>query len=215
MKKPYITAVVPAYNEGNTIRNVLNTLKSCKLIDKIIVIDNGSTDNTFEIVKKYNVEIISLENNIGKSQAIKYGCSNLKTDILFLCDADLMGFKQLHVKKILEPVLKGKATMSIGLRNRGKFQNYITKMLPLISGERAIEYPVFKKMLNSKYFYEYGMEPIMNYYCKKNKLNVKSIVLNYNHISKIKKIESGGLMLWIREFLHVYYVCLALKINGK
>ena len=105
--------------------------------------------------------------------------------------------------------------MSIGLRNYGKIQNFIAGMFPLISGERAILYSDFKKMLNSKYFYNYGMEAVMNYYCKKNKLKVKSRVLNYNHIVKTKKNKLRGLILLIKELLHVWYVCLALKINDK
>ena len=214
-EKPYITAVIPAYNEENTIGDILKTLKSCGLINKIILINDGSTDRTLEIVKQYNVEIINLDSNMGKSQAVKYGCSNLKTDILFLCDGDLIGFKEYHAKKILEPVLEGESTMSIGLRDYGTIQNYIAKMFPLISGERAIVYSVFKEMLSSKYFYDYGMEPVMNHYCEKNKLKVKSIALNYNHVLKTKKMKVLGLILLIRELLHIFYICLALKINGK
>ena len=215
MKKQHVTAVIPAYNEGNTIESVLIPLKSSKLIDKIIVINDGSTDNTFEIVNKQNVKVINLDRNMGKSQAIKYGCSDLKTDTILFCDADLIGFKQSHVKKILEPVINGEAAMSIGLRNRGKLQNYMLTLFPLISGERAIEYSIFKEMLNSKYFYDYGMEPVMNHYCQENKLNVKSLILNYNHVSKTKKIKKGGLLLLIKEILHIWYVYLALKISSK
>ncbi len=217
MDELQVTAVVPAYNEENTIGNVLNALKSCNLINEIIVINDGSTDRTAEIVKQHNIRIVNINNNIGKGQAIKRVCSNLKTDILFLCDADLIGFKQYHIKKILEPILEGKAIMSIGLRDYGKLQNFLVymKIFPLISGERAIVYPVFKEILKSKYFYGYGMEAVMNHYCKKNKLPAESRVLSYNQIWKTKKFKRGGIMALIKQSLHIWYVCFMLKVKSK
>ena len=217
MDELQITAVVPTYNEENTIGNVLNALKSCNLVNKIIVINDGSTDRTVEIVKQHNVRIINIDNNIGKGQAIKRVCSNLKTGILFLCDADLIGFNQYHIKKILEPLLEGKAIMSIGLRDYGKLQNFLfyMKIFPLISGERAIVYSVFKEILKSKYFHGYGMEAVMNHYCKKNKLHVESKVLSYNQIWKTKKFKRDGIKALIKQSLYIWYICFILKIKSK
>jgi len=61
-----ITAIVPAYNEAERISKVLEVLTTYKQFKEIIVVDDGSTDNTEEIVKKFNVRYIRNESNKGK-----------------------------------------------------------------------------------------------------------------------------------------------------
>ena len=152
-KCPKITAIVPAYNEEKTIGNVLKTLKRTELIDEIIVINDGSVDNTYEVAESYGVKIINFKHNQGKSRAVKKVCSKINTDIIFFCDADLVGLKSSFVEQIISPVIDEEAVMSIGLRDKGiRVQNYLQYRFPKISGERAILYETFKEILNSSFF---------------------------------------------------------------
>ena len=91
-----VTAILPAFNEEKTIANVLTTLINSDLINEIIVVDDASTDNTLRIVQSFDckkLQIISLEKNVGKSDAVKIATINLETEILFFCDGDLHNYK--------------------------------------------------------------------------------------------------------------------------
>lgn len=91
IKRAKTIAVIPAYNEETTIGNVLNHVKP--YVDKIIVVDDGSKDNTFQAAKALDGYITVLRHkiNLGKGAALKTGCEaaiKLGAEKLILMDAD-------------------------------------------------------------------------------------------------------------------------------
>ncbi len=89
-----LSIIIPAYNEGKRIENTLKTwlayLKKNKWNFELIVVDDGSKDNTFIIVKKFkNVKLISYKPNHGKGHAVRTGVLASKGDYVLFCDADL------------------------------------------------------------------------------------------------------------------------------
>ena len=81
-----VMAIIPAYNEERTIGDVLSVLKEVSLVNKIIVVSDGSTDNTVKVARSYGVEVVELQENRGKGGALKAGLDNAKTDVvLFRC----------------------------------------------------------------------------------------------------------------------------------
>lgn len=82
-------AIIPAFNEEKRIKEVIKKTK--KYVDKVIVIDDGSTDKTTEVSKKSGAEVISYKNNKGKGYATKIGLKkaiSLNPDIIIFLDAD-------------------------------------------------------------------------------------------------------------------------------
>lgn len=110
--KEKVVAVVPVYNEENKIRDTVESLKQISLIDNIIVVDDGSTDKTYNIVKELNVDIIKLEKNSGKGSAIKSAIKNLNYDYLVLVDGDL-GKSSYEIEKLILPVVNNEADVTI------------------------------------------------------------------------------------------------------
>ncbi|NYZ76071.1 glycosyltransferase family 2 protein [Candidatus Micrarchaeota archaeon] len=80
------TVIVPAYNEEENIGKLLEKLT--KKAERIIVVDDGSTDRTYPIAKKFKVRVIRHGRNRGKSQAVATGIKASKTEKLVLIDAD-------------------------------------------------------------------------------------------------------------------------------
>ena len=70
MLRDKISAVIPAYNEAETIGAVIEELKKCSLVGEIIVVDDGSDDNTGKIAKIAGARVISRKNNGGKATAM-------------------------------------------------------------------------------------------------------------------------------------------------
>lgn len=90
---PPISIIVPAYNEGKCIAGTLETLLEASYPDKeIIVVDDGSTDNTYDIAQSYSsrgVKVIKRPNG-GKAAALNHGLQFIKGEIMVCVDADSM-----------------------------------------------------------------------------------------------------------------------------
>ncbi|MCX6755952.1 MAG: glycosyltransferase family 2 protein [Candidatus Nomurabacteria bacterium] len=95
MDKKILSVVIPAYNESYTIGLVIEKVLNLKFINhwtiELIVVNDGSTDNTLEVLRKYQDKIILIDKNIneGKGSAVKYGLRVAKGDYVIIQDADL------------------------------------------------------------------------------------------------------------------------------
>ncbi|HEY5501219.1 MAG TPA: glycosyltransferase family 2 protein, partial [Candidatus Humimicrobiaceae bacterium] len=90
MKK--VSCIIPAYNEGERIEKILNIIIGHPLIYEIIVIDDGSKDNTKEIIEKFEgITFIKHEKNQGKSISVYDGIVKATGEYILMLDADLIG----------------------------------------------------------------------------------------------------------------------------
>jgi len=115
---PKISVIIPALNEEESIGLVLNDIPG-EIVEEIIVIDNGSNDNTVTVAKDLGAGVI-LEPLKGYGSACLRGISmlNKDTDIVVFLDADYSDYPQdLHT--VVKPILTGKAQMVIGSRMSG------------------------------------------------------------------------------------------------
>ena len=184
-----VTCIISAYNEEPRIGNVLKIVSNHNLINQVIVIDDGSTDKTLEVVNKFkNVELIINKKNMGKTKSVLKGIGKSKNNIVILLDADLIGLTNIEVSNLILPVLNNKVSVSLSLRKNSLL---IFKLIGLdfISGERVFDkhllgdLNVFKKNLPS-----FGFESYMNSILIANKLKIKSVYLkNVSHTRKSKK----------------------------
>ena len=213
------TAIVPVFNEEKTIRNILFTLNNSELIDEIVVVDDGSTDNSLEEIKSFEREMskklkdISLKKNLGKGDAVRIATKNLETDILFFCDGDLTNLNEEHIKQILKPFNHEKNIMSVGITQLyGKVGTFLYKNL-LLSGERALPYTHFKEIRRDPLIEKYGLEAVMNDYCKRNNILIhKYILKDVEGTLKSKKWNRGSYYL-IKEIFEIIFVMIKLKMR--
>ncbi len=122
-----VSAIVPAYNEGDRIFNVLKILLKTSVLDEVIVIDDGSNDDTYKkVIEKFKgnnkLKVSKNNKNMGKAYSMDKGVKNSKGDIIFFCDADLNGLTSKIVEEIINPVKNKEFDMFIGIR-KNKIQN--------------------------------------------------------------------------------------------
>lgn len=115
---PNISIIIPAINEEESIGLVLNDIPK-DIVKEIIVVDNGSYDNTVAVAKNLGARVM-LEPLKGYGSACLRGISVLKknTDIVVFLDADYSDYPQ-DIHTIIKPILTGKAEMVIGSRMLG------------------------------------------------------------------------------------------------
>jgi len=115
-----IVAVMPAYNEEITVGSVV--LKTRKYVDKVIVIDDGSRDDTASVAEEAGALVIRNERNLGKGESIRRALKMLKgseVDVVVLLDADGQHDPD-DIPKVVKPILEGEADMVIGSRRELK-----------------------------------------------------------------------------------------------
>jgi len=189
-------AIIPAYNEAQNIDRVLGVLTQAEFLSEIIVIDDGSTDNTEEVVSRFEeVKLLKNSTNQGKAQAMQQGVDNTDADILFFCDADLKGLTVEIIRQIIQPVAERKYDMYIGVRN-----NVMQKALTLFalnSGERAVRRELWNK-LPEHFKYRYRIEAGLNFIARRRANGYGWQKFGYYQTLKEKKYGflKGTILRW-------------------
>ena len=182
-------AIIPAYNEEKNIGHVLSVLKDVALINKVIVVSDGSTDDTVNVAKSYGVEIIELMENRGKGGAIKAGLDNFQADVVLFLDADLLGLTEKHVLNLVEPVINDEADMTIGIFEKGRIATDLAqKMAPYLSGQRALKFSLLEKISDLDVA-RFGVELALNRFMESSNIRVKEVLLyDMSHVMKEEKM---------------------------
>lgn len=107
-----VSVVIPAYNEEKNVSHVVKTALSCNYVHEVLVVDDGSTDNTYEKAKVAGASIIRHTTNQGKGAALKTGFKHSKGDIVAFIDGDLENLTTKQVDNMIKPILEGKADIT-------------------------------------------------------------------------------------------------------
>ena len=133
-----VDAVMPARNEAPTIAANIAATLGCRYVRRLIVVDDGSRDDTAEIARRAGAEVIQRPGSTGsKAHAMRDGVAASDASHVLFVDADCTGLTSAHLDAICEPVLEGRAEMSLGAFDYG-WLNWLVLVCPPLSGERII-----------------------------------------------------------------------------
>lgn len=216
-----ICAIIPAYNEQGRVSNIVKILRS--LIKYVLVVDDGSTDGTAVEASSSGAIVLLLPQNMGKKAALETAAKYIKNfKYVLLFDADLIGLKKQHVYQLIEPVVSGEVDISIGLLVGGRFfTHFAQRLVPHLSGQRAMPVSLFIKFLDEYKTVEgYGIESAMREFAKKYNLRVAYIELW--GVAQIMKEEKYGLKTgaklrakMYKDILHAIYLGLKSRLVSK
>lgn len=116
-----LSVVIPVYNEAGTIRDILDRVTYAPFRKEIIVVDDGSTDESRQILKGTKNKAMKIcyhDRNYGKGRALQTGFSAATGDIIVVQDAD-MEYDPNEFTILLNPILSGKADVVYGSRLAG------------------------------------------------------------------------------------------------
>jgi len=117
-----LSVIVPVYNEAGSIREILRRVETTGLAREIVVVDDGSTDETRTILKELDgkglIRVVLHESNQGKGTALRTGFSYARGDVLLIQDADLE-YDPREYPNLLRPIEEGVADVVYGSRFLG------------------------------------------------------------------------------------------------
>ncbi len=117
-----VSFVIPAFNEAPTLIDVLERVEALELEKQIVVVDDGSTDGTSELLREWALEnpehLVLHQENRGKGAAVRAGIPHVTGEITLIQDAD-MEYDPFDVPALIEPIQRGVADVVYGSRLSG------------------------------------------------------------------------------------------------
>ena len=126
-----VSVIIPAYNEEDTVATVVGVVKEVSFVDEIIVVNDGSSDNTEAEAIKAGARVITHRVNKGKGEALFTGYRKAECDVIAFIDADIHNLTSKKVEAMIMPILEGKTdiTKTKFARARGRVTELTAKPL--------------------------------------------------------------------------------------
>lgn len=219
-----IDIIIPAYNEEEKIADTINAIKSAADVN-IIVVDDKSTDNTVQIVKELDVEVVEMPVNGGKGKAVKAGLEHSKAHIKGLIDADL-GTTASEVEKLIEPILLDRADFTIArfgkARRKGGFglvkglaawgvKKFTgEEITTTLSGQRIYR----REVIDSIEYIpdDFGIEIAMTVYALKNGYRLEEVDVDMTHSETGRNL--AGFKHRGKQFYDILKTIIKLRFKG-
>ena len=216
--KPDISIVIPAYNEserlGSPLKTILDFISSNNINAEVIVVDDGSSDDTAKVADKTFLEAPSVETNViryeknrGKGFAVKTGLLAAKADIALFSDADLSTPIE-EMSKLVDPIRSGEFDVTFGSRaidrsligthqpwrreQGGRVMNLIIKTMSGLKfydtqcGFKAFNMLKFRPLLDVMQIDRFGFDVEFLFVVNYHKLRLAEIPVRWNDVAGSK-----------------------------
>ena len=224
---PYISIIIPAYNEEARIKDTLESIKCIEEINEIIVVDDGSSDETAKFASEVSSEkivVLKLDKNKGKGYALNYGLklAMKNADIIGFLDADL-GKSANDIKKLINPIINDDADVIIakfppakkkgglgfvkGLAKDSVFEMTGVELDATLSGQRLFKKEVLEKF--DEIPFGYGVEVGMTIDILKYGYRIKEVLVNMTHNETGRDLR--GFIHRGKQYYHIKKVLKAKK----
>lgn len=162
---PSVSVIIAAYNEqafiGTTVASILESGFPCE----VIVVDDGSTDQTPKILESFagKIKVITHPTNRGKGAAMASGLKEATGEIVVFCDAHLLGLRQHHLLSLVLPLIYGssKAVLGVDVPEKISLSLLSVAVLPILTGQRAYYRADLLPLANKMEELGYGVETFL------------------------------------------------------
>jgi glycosyltransferase involved in cell wall biosynthesis len=223
-----VSFLIPAYNEAATIVEVLDRVDALPFDKQVIVVDDGSTDGTADLVAARDGVLLLRQPNRGKGSALRSAIGHIDGDIAVIQDAD-MEYDPAEVPKLIEPIQRGAADVVYGSRLKGgepqraymfwhllgnRFLSLLTGILynttlsDMETGYKAFRSEVLRSLdLRQD---DFGIEPEITAKVCLRKLRVYELPISYYG----RTYAEGKNITWVDGFKAVW-VLISTRIRGR
>ena len=213
-----ISVIIPVYNEESTCHEIINKVKKVNLVKEIIVVDDASTDSTFEILNKIgDITVIKHDKNMGKGAAVITGLGYVKCNYVITQDADLEYYPEDYYK-LAEALNTMKVEVIYGSRWLEKpiewnIHYLINQMISLFAnvfnGVFITDMPTCYKLMPTHLLKSlsiqsngFGIDAEITTKLARNNTSIKEIPIKYS-----KRGKQSGKKLRLRDGLVAAWTC--------
>lgn len=202
--------LIPAYNEAHTIAQVVEAARLSGL-GRVLVVDDGSRDDTAAEARRAGAEVKELGRNVGKGGAVAAGLELLENEVIVLVDADLVGLTPEHLRLLAEPVVNGEADMTRGVFAGGRWRTTAAQRLtPQLSGQRAVRRELLLQVPDLAGT-RYGIEVAITDTARREGWRRRDVFLD--GVSQVMKEEKRGMLAGLVIRLRMYRDIVATLLN--
>jgi glycosyltransferase involved in cell wall biosynthesis len=212
-----LSVIVPVFNERQSVENIIKKIKEVPLEKELIVVDDGSTDGTSEILRKIpDIKLILHPKNQGKGSAIRSGLKIATGEFVIIQDADLeynpadylrllAGFTDLKIGAVYGSRFKGNSQFLF----LSKLANYILVILTnLLYKAKLSDMETCYKMVRRDVLLSlnlsaqrFEIEPEITAKLLRKRVKIKEVPINYNARKEGKKIGLKDALSAIKELI--------------
>lgn len=209
-----VSVIVPAYNEADRIGETLRALNGVFERSEIIVVDDGSEDETASIARRWADVVVREAHNRGKGHALDSGWRKARGDVVLFLDADLGNTAALAVD-LIEPVMSDRCDMSIAtfppaerkggvglvrtLADQGVRRLTGRKITAPLSGQRAMRRNLLQQI--PQLSRDFGIEVSLTVETLRNGFRVCEVPIAFKHRESGRDWE--GFVHRGRQFVHI------------
>jgi glycosyltransferase involved in cell wall biosynthesis len=197
-----VDVVMPARNEALTVEANVRAARGCRFVREVIVVDDGSSDDTGLVARDHGARVIRREGSTGsKAHAMRAGVEASDASHILFVDADCTDLTSAHLDAVCEPVLSGRADMSFGAFDY-RWLNWLVLRLPPLSGERIVPRRIWDAVPEEKldgYTIESRLNEVVG--VQRLRTSARTMVGVQHRTKRVKFGRVEGLRLTLRMFL--------------
>ena len=221
-----LSVLIPIYNEEKTLDTILDLIGKLNLTDmgfekEIVVVDDASTDNSWDILQRRKSEFASMVRhpiNRGKGAAIRSGLECVSGEYVIIQDADLE-YDPEEFRKLLHPVVKGKADVVYGSRFTGERKNmflhhwignrFLTLLVNILYGTTLSDMETCYKLFSREALNgiqirsdRFNFEPEITAKILKKRIRIYEVPISYNG----REYAEGKKITWVDGFSAIWTI---------
>ncbi len=184
-----ISCIIPVHNEGTRILRVLEVVTQMKNLAEILCVDDGSSDNTHELVQKHfpKITLLRSKKNYGKTAAVSLGLKAVKTPYTMLLDGDLYNLKKEEIQDAIQVISADKTVdMIVFRRLNDPWYSKLCRGDISVTGERIMRTEDLKQVMTTKPE-GYQLEFAIDFFMQKENKTVYWMPFSGTNVPKIKK----------------------------
>jgi glycosyltransferase involved in cell wall biosynthesis len=201
MNTETVCAIIPAYNEAARVGAVVKMAQASGVFSEIVVVDDGSSDDTAQVAEQAGARVVRHAVNKGKAAGMFSGLQATVSPVVCFLDADLLNITPQHLCALCDPILDGRAQSQLATFTGGRAATTLAQRIaPYISGQRCLRRELLSDF--NEWDCGFGIETALNSHLARR--GIEQVIVPWHGAAQVMKEEKRGLLRGFQARLGMY-----------